>query len=183
MADQARARLFAAGLPERLETEVFDEELELRGTDMRNFLLRLDTYHLEITGAPPDLQTHLLAAILLEEAGAFRLTSVEVGYNLSVKLPRGQSLDLVRQAFPMVDPGGEPMLDRRLSMTWEWGTATTGYSLWACDTEDRDLQLGFKAREGYMALPELQAGAWMAAQAQRFDALVERFFTQLGWTP
>jgi hypothetical protein len=66
-------------------------------------------------------------------------------------------------------------------MTWDWATPTTGYSFYAQDTEDQELYLSFKAREGYMTLPELEAGAWMAAQAVRFDTMVARFLTQLGW--
>jgi hypothetical protein len=180
VADTARARLLAAGLPERLEPEVFGPELELRGTEHERLLIRLDSYRLEITGAPPSMQTHLLAAILLDEAGVFRLTSVELGLTLTAKAGRNRPLNLIRQAFSPVE-GGEPMLDRRFSLTWDWGNATTGYSFLAADTEDRELFLSFKAREGYMTLPDLEQGYWMHQQAQRFDGLVERFMRQIGW--
>ncbi|HLN62391.1 MAG TPA: hypothetical protein VK464_12640 [Symbiobacteriaceae bacterium] len=182
VADGARARLLAAGLQEPLQTEVFDGELELRGTQHERLTVRLDGYHLEIAGAPPDLPTHAVAAILLDEAGIFRLTSVEMGLTMSLRAGRGRPLQLVNQAFsPVAGEGGEPMLDRRFSMTWDWGTATTGFSFHAADTEDRELFLSFKAREGYMTLPELSAGGWMQQQAERFDGLVERFMRQLGW--
>jgi hypothetical protein len=32
-----------------------------------------------------------------------------------------------------------------------------------------------------MTLPVLQAGQWMANQAQRFDGLVARLYAQFGW--
>jgi hypothetical protein len=182
VADGARARLLAAGLQEPLEAEVFDRELELRGTGQSRLMIRLDSYHLEITGAPPQLQTHLVASILLDEAGVFRLGTVEMGLSLPVKARRDRPLHLVHQAFTSGDLlGTDPMLDRRFSMTWDWATPTTGYSFYAQDTEDQELYLSFKAREGYMTLPELEAGAWMAAQAVRFDTMVARFLTQLGW--
>lgn len=181
VADGVRARLLAAGLNESFETELFGDQLELRGTQQANLRVLLDSFHLEITGAPPDLQTHVVAAILLEEAGAFRLSSVEMGLGLTIKLGRNRRLELIQLAFAPVAPGGGQLLDRRFSMTWDWGDATTGYSFHAEDVEDRELFLSLKAREGYMTLPELQQGAWMVRQAQRFDALVERFFHQLGW--
>jgi hypothetical protein len=182
VADNVRARLLTAGLQDPLEADLFDRELELRGTGGSHLAIRLDGFRLEITGAPPELQIHLVAAILLDEAGVFRLASVEAGRALTIKVRRGQPLHLVHQAFPPVAAeGDEPMLDRRFSMTWDWGTATTGYSFHASDTEDRELFLSFKAREGYMTLAELQSGHWIASQASRYDALVARFLTQLGW--
>lgn len=182
VADSARARLLAAGLTEVLETEVFDREVEFRGTVHDRLLMRLDSYHLEIAGAPPELHTHLAAAILLDEAAAFRLTSVEMGLRLALRVGAGRRLDLVARAFPQANlDGDDPMLDRRFSMTWDWGNATTGYSFHVSDTEDRELLISYKAREGYMELPRLQAGGWMAAQAQRFDGLVSLLIRQLGW--
>jgi len=182
VADHVRARLLAAGLSEPLETELFDRELELRGTQHERLLIRLDSFRLEITGAPSTLQTNVVAAILLDEAGVFRLGSVELGLSLALKVRRGQHLNLVARAFsPVAGVAGEPMLDRRISMTWDWGNATTGYSFYVQDTEDRELFLSFKAREGYMSLPELQAGAWVGEQALRFDGLVGQFLAQLGW--
>jgi hypothetical protein len=181
VADQVRPRLLAAGLSDPLQTELFEQELELRGPDPSRLLIRLDSYRLEITGAPPDLPVHLLAAIVLDEAGAFRLTTLEAGFALAAPAGRGRPLSLTAQAFSPVEPGSESMLDRRFSMTWDWGSATTGYSLQVADSEDRELYISFKAREGYMTLPELQAGDWMAAQARRFDDAVGRLFAQLGW--
>lgn len=182
VADQVRSRLLAAGLAETLEAEVFEQELELRGTDHPNLLIRLDSYHLEITGAQPELQTHQVAALILEEAGAFRLPMVEAGFSLTLKARPGHPLNLVQQAFsPLQEQGDEEMLDRRFSMTWDWGTATTGFSFFAGNAEDREIHLSFKVREGYMNLDELKEGAWMAGQTARFDALVSRFLAQLGW--
>jgi hypothetical protein len=181
VADQARVRLLAAGITESFETEVMEEELELRGTTHPGLVINLDSYHLEIAGAPPELPIHKLAAILLDEAGAFRLTAVEMSLGLTIKLGRDRSLALVHQAFSPTLLGEEPMLDRRLNVTWDWGNAITGYSFLVADVEDRELYLGLKAREGYMTAPELEKGDWMTAQAKRFDALVERFFRQLGW--
>lgn len=182
VADNARARLLAAGLTETLDTEIFDGEVEFRGTEHDRLLIRLDSYRLEITGAPPELQPHILAAILLDEAAAFRLTMVEMGLTLTLRLAAGRRLGLVAQAFPQVNlDGDDPMLDRRFSTTWDWANATTGYSLHVADTEDRELFVSFKAREGYMTLPDLQSGHWMGAQARRFDALLQRLFRQLGW--
>ncbi|HYG58373.1 MAG TPA: hypothetical protein VD902_09970 [Symbiobacteriaceae bacterium] len=184
VADNLRARLMAAGLTEPLQTDVFDRELEVRGTQHERLLIRLDSYRLEISGAPPAMQTQAAAAIILDEAGAFRLTSVELGLSLTVKVRKGAGMNLVAQAFPQVDVvPGDPMLDRCFSMTWDWGTATTGYSFHASDTEDRELLLSFKAREGYMTIPELEGGTWVSQQAQRYEALVGRFFDQLGWKP
>lgn len=182
VADEVRARLLAAGLTDRLEPEVYDQELELRAEEPGRLYIRLDTYHLEITGAPPALQTHILAAILLDVAGAFRLTTVEAGYSLVTQAGPGRPLRLANPAFSTQEPGGEPMLDRRFTMTWDWGSATTGYSLQVSSVEDRELYIGFKAREGYMTLPELQQGNWMAEQARRFDAAVSRLYRQFGWS-
>jgi hypothetical protein len=181
VADQVRARLLAAGFPDRLEAELFENELELRGTPPSGVLIRLDSYRLEVTGAPPGLQLHTLAAILLDEAGAFRLTTVEAGFTVAMKAGRGRPLELVALAFAPVAPGSEPMLDRQFSMSWDWGAATTGYSLQVSDTEDRDLFVSFKAREGYMTVPELESGIWIADQAARFDAVAGRLLEQLGW--
>lgn len=183
VADTVRARFLAAGFMDPMETEVFDQELELRGTGDSRLLIRLDGFHLEIAGAPPELHLHRMAAILLEEAGAFRLNLVDAGFTLTAKVRRGNALDLVHKAFTPVDVTGgqEPMLDRRFSMTWDWGNATTGYSFLVTDTEDKELLLSFKVREGYMTLPDLAAGHWMAREAARFDQLVGRFFQQLGW--
>ncbi len=183
VADQVRARLYAAGLQESLQTEVFDHELELRGTGQSRLLIRLDSFRLDISGAPAGMPVPLVAAIILEEAGAFRLTMVECGFHLTTRVGRGRRLNLIQEAFrPMVpEDAGEPMLDRRLHMTWEWGNATTGFSFMVSDTEDRELFLSFKARVGYMDLPELQGGRWVMEQAQRFERLVDRFFAQLGW--
>lgn len=182
VADAVRSQLLAAGLGERLEAEVFDNELELRGTESGDLLVRLDSYHLEISGAPPELKTHQMASLILEEAGAFRLPMVEAGFALALKVPRGHSLDMMAKAFtPIGEEGSERMLDRRFSMTWEWGTPTTAYSFAAGNAEDKEIFISFKAREGYMTLTDLQAGLWMAEQVQRFDQLVTRFLQQLGW--
>ncbi|MFZ5826276.1 MAG: hypothetical protein ACOY94_18425 [Bacillota bacterium] len=183
VADQVRAQLLAAGLRDRLEPEIFDNELELRGPEGSNLLVRLDSYRLEVAGVRPDVAIHRLAAIILAEAEVFRLTSVEIGFSAWYKVEKNRPLRLVAQGFPAVEgTDDEPMLDRRLSMTWEWGTSTTGYSFHAMDTEDKELLLSFKAREGYMTLPELHSGAWVGEQALRFEQLVHRFLTQLGWT-
>lgn len=182
LADRVRAQLYAAGLGDRFQAEVFDEELELRGPEGSRLLIRLDSYHLEITGASPALQIHLLAALILDEAEVFRLSGVDAGFSLVLPVRRNQPLTLVQQAFsPVEEVEGDPMLDRRFSMTWEWGNAITGHSFVASDTEDRELYLSFKAREGYMTVPELKGGRWMAAQAARFDGLVARFLAQMGW--
>lgn len=180
VADQIRARLRSAGLELPLETEVFDNELELRGGENSHLLIRLDSYRLEITGAPPDVQVHLLAALILDEAQVYRLVSVDAGFAVTLPVPPGRRIDLVHRAFLPVE-SGEPMLDRRFSMTWEWGNPTTGFSFLASVVEDREIFLSFKAREGYMTVPELRGGAWMNEQAERFDGAVSRFLAQLGW--
>lgn len=182
VADQVRAHLLAAGLKDRLEVEIFDDELEMRGLDGSNLMIRLDSFRLEVTGVAPHVAIHKLAAILLAEAEVFRLTSVEMGFSAWYKVEKGRMLHLVAQAFAPVDGvGDEPMLDRRFSLTWDWGTATTGFSFMATDTEDKELFLSFKAREGYMTLQELESGGWIAEQALRFEQLVNRFLTQIGW--
>lgn len=184
VADQVRAQLFTAGLKEQLEPELFEQELELRGPEGSNLLIRLDNYRLEVIGVRPGVAIHQVAAIILMEAEVFRLTSVEIGFTTGYQAERSRPLHLVGQAFPSVaGVEDEPMLDRRLSMTWDWGTSTTGYSFHAMDTEDKELFLSFKAREGYMTLPELQAGSWVGEQALRFEQLKDRFLTQLGWKP
>jgi hypothetical protein len=182
VADQIRAQLVAAGLPDRLEPAIYDQELELRGPEGSNLVIRLDSYRLEITGVRPDVAIHRMATLILLEAEVFRLTSVEAGFSTWFKVDRNRPLGLVAQAFrPVGVPGDEPMLDRRFSMTWEWGTATTGFSFLAADTEDKELFLSFKAREGYMTVPELDRGEWIAEQIQRFEALTDQFLAQLGW--
>lgn len=180
IADAVREQLTKAGLASGFDADIFDEELELRGSEGSHFVVRLDSYHLEILGAPQDLQIHMLAALILEEAGAFRLTSVEMGFSLNLKVQR--PIDLVARAFsPVGIQGDEAMLDRRFTMTWEWGTATTGFFFLASDTEDRELLLNFKAREGYMTMDELKQGDWIQVQGTRFDATVARFLEQMGW--
>lgn len=182
IADEIRSRLFAGGLRDRLEPQVFDDELELRGTDGSRLLIRLDNYHLEITGAPSAVQVHLVAAVILNEAGVFRLTSVEAGFAATMQAGPDRPLSLVEHAFvPILPAEAGDALDRRFSLTWDWGNATTGYSLFASDTEDRELFVSFKAREGYMTLPELQSGDWMNEQAQRFDEALGRVLRHLGW--
>lgn len=182
VADNVRARLLAAGLQERLETDVFSDELELRGTDHDQLVVRLDSFRLDIAGAPPELPLHLVAAILLDEAGAFRLNMVEAGYLLTLPARRDRPLKLIQAAFtPVESDSQEPMLDRRFALTWDWGNATTSYSFHVADTEDRELMLSFKAREGYMTLDDLQTGTWVAEQGRRFDGLVGRALRQLGW--
>lgn len=182
LADQVRAHLLAAGLRERLDPEIFDQGLELRGAEGSNLLIRLDSFHLEVVGARPDVAIHRLAALLLTEAEVFRLTSVEIGFSAWFKADRSHPLSLIAQAFPpVVGPGAEPLLDRRLSMTWDWSSATAGYSFQVSDTEDRELHLSFKGREGYMTLPELDGGEWVGEQALYFEQLVNRFMGHLGW--
>jgi len=182
IADHVRSRFLAGGLTDQFEVEVFDDEMELRGPEGSRLMVRLDSYHLEIAGAPSELQVHLLAGVILDEAEVFRLTSVEAGFSIGMQVGEEPGLDLVGRAFAPVGPAGaEPMLDRRLSLTWEWGTATTGFSFLAADTEDRELFLSLKAHEGYMTVPELQNGEWVSEQARRFDATVSRFMAQMGW--
>lgn len=182
VADQIRAGLMAAGLRERLEVELFDQELELRSSRDPNLQIRLDSYHLEITGIRSELSICQLAALILSEAEVFRLTSVEVGFTSWYQAEAGRSLHLVAPAFgPMVGEQGEPVLDRRFAMTWEWSSATAGYSFHANCTEDRELMLGLKVREGYMTLPELHSESWFTEQRHRYDQGVSQFLTQLGW--
>jgi hypothetical protein len=181
LADEVRHRLYQAGLRESLESEIFESELELRTAGKRPLTIRLDSFHLEIAGARKEFSLPNLAALLLEEAHVFRLTSVEAGYSLAIPA-KGKPLDLVARAFAVPPaPSEEPMLDRRFSMTWDWGSATTGYSFLVQSTEDPELFLSMKVREGYMTVPELQGGAWLTAQSDRFQATAERFLQQIGW--
>lgn len=183
VADQVRTQLLLAGLRERLAADVFDQELELRAEEGSNLLIRLDSLRLEVTGARPELRLHHLAGLILSEAEAFRLTAVEVGFVSWYKVGPLMPLNLVAQAFASSGPGlaGEVMLDRRFAMTWDWSSATTGYSFQASVAEDRELMLSFKAREGYMTLPELQTGMWMDEQRTRFEQASALFLGQLGW--
>lgn len=182
VADQIRAQLVAAGLKERLEAEIFEQELELRGTEGSPLAIRLDGLRLEVTGVPAQVAIHKLAGIILREAEVYRLTSVEVGLSTWYKVEPGRALRMVARAFSPVEGAGDgPMLDRRFSMTWDWGSATTGFSFMATDTEDKELFLSFKAREGYMTLPELESGGWFGEQLTRFEHLVGRFLSQMGW--
>lgn len=182
VADGLRARLVAEGLPDRLEPDLYDQELELRAEPPGRFYIRLDPYHLEIGGAPPNLQTHLLGAMALEMAGAFRLTLVEAGFSVVAQGGPRRPIHMVYPAFASAEPGGEQMLDRRFTMTWEWTAGTTGYSLEVSSAEDRELFIGFRAREGYMSLPELKEGSWMAEQILRFEQAVNRIYRELGWS-
>lgn len=184
IADRVRSQLIAAGIGDQMEAEIFDGELELRGPDGSHLLVRMDSFHLEINGAPPDLQIHHLGALILDEAEVFRLTTVEAGFATGLEVPGGKRLGLVAQAYgPLADEVEGPMLDRRFSMTWEWGNATTGFSFFVNDTEDRELWLSFKAREGYMTVPELKSGKWIMEQGDRFKRLVTRFLDQIDWGP
>lgn len=182
VADGLRARLLAEGLSDRLEPDLYDHELELRAEPPGRFYIRLDPYHMEIGGAPPNLQTHLLGAMVLEMAGAFRLTLVEAGFSLVAKGGPLRPIRMVSPAFFSADSGGEPLLDRRFTMTWEWSSATTGYSLQVSSMEDRELFIDFRAREGYLTLPELKQGTWMAEQMRRFDQALGRLYRGLGWS-
>jgi len=183
LADQIRCQLAVAGLRERLEAEIYDYELELRGTDNSNLLIRLDSFRLEILGARPDLLLHNIAAIILNQAGAFRLNTVEVGFTAWLKAGEGRPLNMVAQAFtPGWGAAEAEFLDRRFSMTWDWATPTTGYTFHASSAEDEELMLNFKAREGYMTLAELQTGFWIQEQRQRFEQAAQLFLSLLGWT-
>lgn len=181
IADRIRGQLDLVGIGQHLETEVFDEDLEMHGPEGSRLAVRMDSYHLEITGAPPEAHIHLLAALVLEQADVFRLASVEIGFG--TVLPAGNNqLTMVRTAFQPMSPEEEgPQLDRRFAMTWEWSDPTSWYSFLANDTEDRELFLSFKARQGYMTVPELKGGRWIDEQGRRFDTLVTRFLSQLGW--
>lgn len=182
VADQVRGRLARNGFDERFEVEVFESEMELRGPEGSHLLVRLDSFRLEITGAPMEMPLHAMAAIILDEAGVFRLASVEAGFTLGMQVRRGTDLGIVGRAFsPIAPEGDEPMLDRRFSMTWDWGTATTGFSFMSSVVEDREILLSFKGREGYMTVFDLQSGDWLQAQAQRFDGCVSRYLSQIGW--
>jgi len=183
VADQVRSQLVAAGLRERLEADIYDNELELRGTEGSNLLIRLDNFRLEVTGARPEIALHHLAALILSTAEVFRLNLVEVGFTAWFDAAPGRPLNLVAQAFsPAWGAPDAELLDRRFAMTWDWSTATTGYSFHASVAEDRELMLSFKAREGYMTLPELQDGRWIRDQRHRFEQGVDLFLQLLGWT-
>jgi len=183
LADQVRSQLVAAGLRERLEAEVYDHELELRGVENSNLLIRLDSFRLEIVGARPELLLHNLAALILAQAKAFRLNTVEVGFTAWLKAGEGRPLNLVAQAFSSGLGAAEAeFLDRRFAMTWDWASPTTGYSFHASSAEDQELMLSFKAREGYMTLPELQTGLWIQEQRQRFEQGARLFLSLLGWS-
>lgn len=183
LADQVRSLLVAAGLRERLEAQVYDYELELRGGEKSNLLIRLDSFRLEIVGARPELLLHNLAGIILAQAEVFRLNTVEVGFTAWMKPGEGRPLNLVAQAFtPAWGATQEELLDRRFAMTWDWASPTTGYSFHASSAEDQELMLSFKAREGYMTLPELQTGLWIQQQRQRFEMGARLFLSLLGWT-
>lgn len=182
VADRLRARLAAEGVAERLTPDLYGQELELRAEPPGGLFIRLDPYHLEIGGASPNLQIHLLGALILEMAGAFRLTMVEAGFSLVAQGGPGRLIRMVYPAFYPGETGAEPMLDRRFTMTWEWSSATTGYFLQVSSVEDRELFIGFRAREGYLTLPELRQGRWMAEQIRRFDAAVSRLYRELGWS-
>lgn len=182
MADEVRRRLYEAGLRDSLASELFDNELELRTEGKRPLTIRLDSFHLEILGARRDLALHHLATLILDEANAYRLTSVEAGYAATLRAG-SKPLDMVARAFPgpVGAEEGAPLLDRRFSMTWDWGDETTGFSFLAQSSEDRELFLSMKAREGYMTLAELQSGMWLTTQGGRFAAMAERFLVQVGW--
>lgn len=184
LADQLRAQLVAAGLRERLEADIYDSELELRGVEGSNLLIRLDSCRLEIAGVRPDVALHNLAALVLAQAEVFRLSSVEVGFTAWLKAGPGRPLNLVAQAFsPVWGLPDDEQLDRRFAMTWDWASPTTGYSFHASVAEDQELMLSFKAREGYMTLLELQNGRWVQEQRRRFHQGGDLFLTLLGWNP
>lgn len=181
VADQLRSQLLNAGLRERLDAEIFDEELELRSAEGSNLLVRLDSFRLEILGARPEIAIHSLAALILMEAEAFRLNSVELGLTAWYDA-EGRPLDLVAMAFaPGWGQGVEMELNRRFTMSWEWASPTGSYLFTVSDSEDRELMLSFKARESYMTVPELRTGQWVAAQAGYFQHLAARCLKQLGW--
>jgi hypothetical protein len=175
-----RLRLFQAGLQEELQIELFDQEMELHGEGENPLIIRLDPFRLEITGCPPDIQIHRLAALLLDEAGVFRMNSAELSFHAYFTAGPGRSLNLIEPAFGAL-AGGGPRLDRRFSLTWEWGTSTTGYSLIATDTEDRELYAGFKVQDSYLTLPELEGSEWFKAQEQAYETAVTGLLSHLGW--
>lgn len=181
LADQVRARLYQAGLREELQVEVFEEELELRGPGESPLLIRLDPLRLEITGCPPTLQIAPLAALLLDEAGVFRISSAELSFHTYYDVGPGRPLNLIEPAFgALTAPGAR--LDRRFSLTWEWGTSTTGYSLIATSTEDRELYAGFKVQDTYLTLPDLQGADWFARQQRLYATTLEGLLAHLGWS-
>lgn len=181
LADQVRARLFQAGLREELQVEVFEEELELRGPGESPLLIRLDPLRLEITGCPPTLQIVPMAALLLDEAGVFRISSAELSFHTYFDVGPGRPLGMIEPAFAALPVPG-PKLDRRFSLTWEWGTSTTGYSLIATSTEDRELYAGFKVQDTYLTLPDLHGAAWFARQQRLYEKTLEGLLARLGWS-
>lgn len=181
LADQVRARLYQAGLREELQVELFEQELELRGPGENPLSIRLDPFRLEIVGCPPNLQICPLAALLLDEAGVFRITSAELSFHTYFTAGPGRPLGLIEPAFAALPLPG-PRLDRRFSLTWEWGTSTTGYSLIATSTEDRELYAGFKVQDSYLTLPDLQGTAWFARQQRVYETTVEGLLARLGWS-
>ncbi|HLO03923.1 MAG TPA: hypothetical protein VK191_12515 [Symbiobacteriaceae bacterium] len=181
LADVVRARLYQAGLQEELQVELFEQELELRGPGENPLLIRLDPFRLEITGCPASLKIGPLAALLLDEAGVFRIASAELSFHTYLTAGAGRPLALIEPAFDALPVAG-PLLDRRFSLTWEWGTSTTGYSLIATSTEDRELYAGFKVQDAYLTLPDLQSSAWFAAQQRVYETTLEGLLARLGWS-
>jgi len=181
VADQVRSQLLNAGLRERLDAEVFDEELELRSAEGSGLLVRLDSFRLEIQGARPEIAIHSMAALILMEAEVFRLNSVELGLTAWYEV-LDRPLGLVALAFsPGWAEGEEMALHRRFAMSWEWASPTGSYSFTVSDLEDQELMLSLKARESYMTVPELRAGHWVAAQKAYFQRLCEQCLRRLGW--
>jgi hypothetical protein len=180
VADHVRQSLYQAGLPE-LTIEPFEQELELRGPEGSPLLIRLDPFRLEITGCPPSLRIGPLAALLLDQAGVFRIASAELSFHSYWRPGKGRPLALIGPAFAALPVRGA-LLDRRFSLTWEWGTSTTGYSLIATSTEDQELYVGFKIQETYLTLPDLQDPAWFARQQQIHETTVEGLLARFGWS-
>lgn len=182
LADDLRRRLYQAGLRDHLESDLFDTELEMRTNGPRPLMIRLDSFHLAIAGGRPDVALHRLAALILDAAEAFRLTSVEVSQCAIVRPTPGQRLDFVARAF--AGPFGEGdglLLDRRFTMSWDWATETTGFTFLVQSLEDRELLLNLKAREGYLTLNELQDDQWLAAHTEQFLVMAQQFLRQSGW--
>lgn len=182
VADQVRARLYQAGLTEELQVELFEQELELRGPGESQLLIRLDPFRLEITGCPSRLRIGPLALLLLEEAGAFRIASAELSFHAYLSAGKGRPLNLITPAFGALPLPG-PHLDRRFSLTWEWGTSTTGYSLTATSTEDRELYIGFKLQDSYLTLNDLADPDWYAQRHRIYETSMHGLLVQLGWSP
>lgn len=181
LADKVRARLYQAGLQEELQVELFEQELELRGPGESPLVIRLDPYRLEITGCPPALQIGPLAWLLLDEAGVFRIASAELSFHIYFDVGPRRPLSLIEPAFAALPfPGAR--LDRRFSLTWEWGTSTTGYSLIATSSEDRELYAGFKVQDSYLTLPDLQETAWFARQQRVYETILDELLARLGWS-